>query len=47
MPSSVMVGYQCFRGSCCFHFQGEVASIGKNGIDIGPDWRGVAGAIRQ
>jgi hypothetical protein len=24
MLCSVVVGYQCFRGSCCLHVQGEV-----------------------
>jgi hypothetical protein len=37
---SAVVGYQCFRGSCSLHLHGEVASMGENGIDIGPDCRG-------
>jgi len=28
-------------------FSGEVARMGENGIDIGTDWRGVAGAASQ
>jgi hypothetical protein len=24
MPWSIVVGYQCFRGSCCLHLEGEV-----------------------
>jgi hypothetical protein len=24
MPCNVVVGYQCFRGPCCLHLQGEV-----------------------
>jgi hypothetical protein len=39
---SVVVGYQCFRGPCYLHLQGEVAIMGENGTDRGPDWRGVA-----
>jgi hypothetical protein len=23
-PCNVVVGYQCFRGPCCLHLQGEV-----------------------
>jgi len=23
MPCSVVVGYQCFRGPCCCHLQGQ------------------------
>jgi hypothetical protein len=38
----VVVGYQCFRGPCCLHLQGEVARMGENDIVIGPDWRGAA-----
>jgi hypothetical protein len=26
---SVVVGYQCFRGPCCLHLQGEVTGSGK------------------
>jgi hypothetical protein len=37
---SVVIGYQRFRGPCCLHLRGEVAGMGKNGIDIGPVWRG-------
>jgi hypothetical protein len=33
-----MAGYQYFRCPCCL--QGEVTGMGKNGIDIGPEWRG-------
>jgi hypothetical protein len=40
-PCSVVVRYQRFRGPCCRHLQGEVAGMGENGIDFGPDWRGV------
>jgi len=29
-PCSV-VGYLCFRGSCCLHLQNELARMGKNG----------------
>jgi hypothetical protein len=47
MPHNVVTGYQCFRGSCCLHFQGEEASIEESGIHIGPDWRGAAGATSQ
>jgi hypothetical protein len=36
-PCSVVVGYQDFGGPCCFHLQGEVAGVGENGIDTGPD----------
>jgi hypothetical protein len=39
---SVVVGYQRFGGPCCLHLQGEVDRK-KNGIDIGPGWRGAAG----
>jgi len=24
---SIVVGYQCFRGPCCFHLQGEVFKL--------------------
>jgi hypothetical protein len=44
---SVVVGYQHFRGPCCLHLQSEVAGMGENGIDTGPDWRGVAGVAHQ
>jgi len=27
-----VVGYQHFRGPCCFHLQGEVARMGETGI---------------
>jgi len=37
MSCSVVVRYQCFTGSCCLHLQGEVAGIGRNGIDLDPD----------
>jgi hypothetical protein len=37
MPSSVVVGYQCFRGPCCLHLQVEVTGYWKNSIDIGLD----------
>jgi hypothetical protein len=47
MLCSVVVEYQHFRGPCCLHLQGEVASMGKNDKDIGPDWRGVAGDSNQ
>jgi hypothetical protein len=30
----VVVGYQRFIGPCCLHFQGEMAALGANGIDI-------------
>jgi len=32
---SDVVGYQCFRGPCCFHLQGEVNHTGKGGIGTG------------
>jgi hypothetical protein len=41
-PCCYVVGCQRFRGSCCLHLQGEVAGMGENGIDKGPDWRGAA-----
>jgi hypothetical protein len=41
-PCSVVVGYQRFGGPRCFHLQVEVNGMGKNGIDIGQDWRGAA-----
>jgi hypothetical protein len=47
MPCSVVVGCLCFRGPCTLHLQSEVARMGENGIDIGPDWRGAAGATGQ
>jgi len=47
MPCSFVVGYQCFRGLCCFHLQSEVPRMGKDGTDTGPNWRGVAGAASQ
>jgi hypothetical protein len=47
LPCSVMVGHQCFRGPCCLCPQGEVAGVGENDIDIGPDWRRTAGAASQ
>jgi hypothetical protein len=40
---SVVVGNQHFRGPCTLHLPGKVASMGENGIDIGLDWKGVAG----
>jgi len=40
MSCNVVVGYH--RGPCFSHLQGEVASMGEHGIDMGPDWRGVA-----
>jgi hypothetical protein len=42
MLCNVVVRYQPFRCSCCLHLQGEVTGMGKNGIDIGPEWRGRA-----
>jgi len=36
-----------FRGPCCLHLQGEAARLGEHGTDIGPDWRGGAGATTQ
>jgi len=47
MPCGVVVGYQCFRGQCCLHLQGEVNKMGENGTDVGPDWRGMACASSQ
>jgi hypothetical protein len=47
MPCSVVVGYHHFRGPCCLCFEGEGARMGENGIDIGLNWRGVAGAASQ
>jgi hypothetical protein len=44
-PCSV-VGYH-FRGPCCLHLQGEIAGMGKNNVDINPDWRRAAGAASQ
>jgi hypothetical protein len=44
MLCSVVVGHQHFRGLCYLHFQGEVAVMGKNIIDIDLGWRGAAGA---
>jgi hypothetical protein len=32
-PCSFVVGYQRFRASCCLHLQGDVAGIGKNGMN--------------
>jgi hypothetical protein len=50
-PCSVVVGYQRFRGPCCLHLQGEVVSVGENGVDVGPDRTVAAGSaegfIRQ
>jgi len=34
IPCSVVVGYQCFGGTCCLHLQGEVNGTGKIGIGI-------------
>jgi len=47
MQCIIVVGYQFFRGPCCLHLQGEVARMGENSIDMGPDWRGAAGAASQ
>jgi hypothetical protein len=47
MVCSVVLGYHCFRGSCCLHLHGEVARMGKNSIDTGLDRRGVVGAKSQ
>jgi hypothetical protein len=47
MSFSVVVGYQCFRGSWYLPLQGEMALMGENGIDIGLGWRWVAGAGSQ
>jgi hypothetical protein len=44
---SVAEGDQHFRGPCCLPLQVEVAGLGKSSIDIGPDWRGAAGASSQ
>jgi len=33
MPCSAVVGYQHFRGLCCFHLQGEVNGTGKGVTD--------------
>jgi len=46
-PCSVVVGYQHFRGPCCLHLLREVTTIGKNGINIVPDRRGLVGAASQ
>jgi len=42
-----VVGYQQFRDPCCLHLQGEVAGMGKNGMDIGLNWRVAAGITSQ
>jgi hypothetical protein len=39
---SAVVGHQHFRSQSCLHLQGEVARMGRTGIDKGPDWRGAA-----
>jgi len=39
--------YQHFRGACYLQLQGEVAGMRKNSVDIGLEWRGVAGAASQ
>jgi len=38
-PCSVVVRYQCFRGSCCLHHQGEVNGAGKADTDIGRKYK--------
>jgi hypothetical protein len=35
MPSSVVIGNQCFGGLYCIHLQGEVNGAGTMGIYIG------------
>jgi hypothetical protein len=48
MLCSVAVGYQCFRGPCCLHLQGEVTTIiGKKGTDIGLEYKWVADPTNQ
>jgi hypothetical protein len=47
IPCIVMAGYHCFRGLCYLHLEGEIARMGENGINIGLDWRGAAGASSQ
>jgi hypothetical protein len=45
-PCSVVVRYQCFRGTCNLHLQGEVARMAENIIDIGLDWKWAAGSTK-
>jgi len=44
---TAVVGYQHFRSPCCLDLRVETAGVGESGIDMGPDWRGVAGAASQ
>jgi hypothetical protein len=41
MLCSVVVGYQHLRGPRCLHLQGEMTRMEKNGIDTGPEGRGL------
>jgi hypothetical protein len=36
---SFAVRYQCFGESCCLHLQGEVNGAGKEGTDIGKEYK--------
>jgi hypothetical protein len=39
MLSSVTVGYQHFRGTCCLYLQDEVYGAGKGVIGIGREYK--------
>jgi hypothetical protein len=39
MPHSAVVGYQCFRGSCCLYLKGDVTGDGKKGKNIGLEFK--------
>jgi len=39
IPCSDVVGYQCFRGPCCLHFQSEVNGTEKEGVATGREYK--------
>jgi len=47
MLHSVAVGYQCFRGPCCLHLQGEVTGNGKKDTYTGMKCKRAADATSQ
>jgi hypothetical protein len=38
---SVVIGYQCFGGPCCYHLQGEVNGAGRKGICMVLEWSAI------
>jgi hypothetical protein len=46
-PCTVAVGYQSFGGPCCVHRQGEANGAGKEDTNIGFEYKGEGGRVRQ